>query len=382
MKALLQCRTEQSAAGAALPFVLAGMLALAGVGQAAAGSFNLDDLIAAAKVEAPITVYSSTGKIVDMAKAFTAKYGVKATGVKVNASGQLEMVTREGQAKNVKGDVVAISDVPAGVQQLIPQGFVESWLPPDLAGTIPAQYQNPLTVTNDANVWAYNTEVYPNCPIKNIWELTEPKWKGKVALQDPLGKAIYDDWFNQMSMHADAKVADAYRALYGKDLKTDEKSATAAWVKALAANSPLLTNADEAAAQAVGAPGQKEPFVGLISSAKFRDNADEGFKLGLCTGLDPWTGWLSPTLGLVATGSKSPNAARLFIHYMMTAEGIAPQSADGKLSTNTDVGLPASEPSGIGKVLDQLFPYNSSSAAADWDARQDWQDLWTVNYKK
>ena len=118
--------------------------------------------------------------------------------------------------------------------------------------------------------------------------------------------------------------------------RDDEESATAAWVKALAANGPLLTDADEAAAEAVGAPDQTEPFVGLMSSAKFRDNADAGMKLGLCTGLKPWPGWMYPSLGLIAKGTDSPNAAKLFIHYLMTEEGIAPQAVDGKMSTNTD----------------------------------------------
>ena len=175
-----------------------------------AENFDLETLIEAARKERPINVYSTTGKIVEQAKSFTAKYGVPATGTKANAAAQLEMVIREGQAKNVQGDVIQISDVPAGVGQLLPQGFVESWLPPDLAGSIPARYQNPLVISNEANVWVYNTQAYDSCPVTNIWELTGPAWKGKVAMQDPLGKSSYVDWFNQMATHADDQVAAAY----------------------------------------------------------------------------------------------------------------------------------------------------------------------------
>ena len=177
------------------------------------------------------------------------------------------------------------------------------------------------------------------------------------------------DWFSQMATHADDKVAAAYKAHYGKELKTDEDSATAAWVKALAANSPLLTDADEAAAQAVGAPGQKEPFIGLVSSAKFRNNIDSGSKLGLCTGLQPFAGWMYPSLGLIAKGTDSPNAARLFVRYLLTEEGIAPQAVDGKISTNKDAKLPADEPSGIGKALDQILPYAAATATKRRAAR-------------
>lgn len=351
--------------------------------SAAEEKFDLDALVAAAKTEAPINIYDSTGKIVEMAENFSKTYGLKATGIKVSASAQLEMIVREGQAKNVQGDVVLITDAPAGLAQLLPGGFVESWLPPDMKDKIPAKFQNPLAITTNASVWAYNTEVYGDtCPVKNIWELTTEKWKGKVAFYDPLSKGTYPDWFNQTETHYDDVMAEAYKTQFGKDIDGSEDSATSAWVKAFAQNGPLLSDSDDAISEAVGAPGQKEPFFGLLSSAKFRDNADKGFKLGLCKDLGPWPGWTYVKLGLIATGTKSPNAAKLFIHYILTEEGIAPQVKDGKLPTNPDIGLPPDEPSGIGAVLDKLEQYDASTALDDWDARQDWQDFWRVNYKK
>ncbi len=363
--------------GVSVAALLAGL-----AGAAAAEEFDLQALVAAAEAEPPLQVYSNTGKIVEQAEAFAAKYGVEATGTKANAAAQLEMVIREAQAGNVQGDVLQISDVAAGAAQLLPEGFVTSWVPPDLADRIDPRYQDPLVIANEANVWAYNTQAYDKCPIENIWQLTEPEWKGKVALQAPIGKASYIDWFNQMATHGDEAVAAAYEARYGKPLVTEEESATAAWVAALAANGPLLTDADEAAAEAVGAPDQAEPFVGMMSSAKFRNNTEAGARLGICAGMEPWAGWLYPSLGLIAAGTDSPNAARLFIHYLLTEEGIAPQAADGKMSSNADVGLPEDEPSGIADVVEQMFPYDAATAADDWEARQDWQDLWRVSYVK
>jgi iron(III) transport system substrate-binding protein len=361
---------------------LAAGLAAGATAPAIAEDFDLDALVAAAKAEPPLTIYDSTGKIVEMADAFTAKYGVQATGTKIKAGAQLEMIIREAQANNVQADVFILSDPAAVMAQLMPEKFVYSWVPPDMAEKIPAKYQDPLVVVTTANVWAYNTELYDTCPITNIWQLTEPEWKGKVAMQDPLGKTAFDDWFNQMQSHGDEEVAAAYQDLYGKPLDTGSETATAQWVKALAANSPLLTDADQAASEAVGAPGQTEPFVGLISTAKFRDNSDSDFKLGLCKTMEPWLGFAYGNVGVITSGTDSPNAAKLFIHYAMTEEGIAPQAVDGKMSTNSDVKLPADEPSGLGDVLDKVFPYDISTALDDWDARQDWQDLWRVNYTK
>ncbi len=363
--------------------ILSVALAAASSVTANAGdAFDLDALITAAKAEKPITVYDSTGKIVEMGDAFTKKYGVQAVGTKIKADAQFEMIIREAQAHNVQGDVFLISDPAAAEAQLIPNGFVTSWLPPDLADKIPASAQDPLVVTTEANVFTYNTELHDSCPVTNIWQLTEPQWKGKITFQDPLHKTSFDDWFNQVEKYGDDKMAAAYKAEFGKDINTGSESATKQWVKALAANGPLLTDSDDAASDAVGTPGQKESFMGMMSTAKFRENAASGMKLGLCKGLNPWAGWLYGKVGLITAGSDSPNAAKLFIRYAMTAEGIAPQAVDGKMSSNADVGLPDDEPSGIAAVMDQIFPYEVKNALNDWDARQDWQDLWRLNYRK
>ncbi len=363
-------------------FLLATAIATFASGAVLAEEFNLDALIEAARAEPAINVYDSTGKIVEMAEKFTAMYGVEAIGTKIKAPAALEMIIREAQAGNVQADVSIISDVPAAMAQLIPQGFAESWVSPALAEHIPSEAQNPLLVVSSANIIAYNTTLYDTCPLTNIWQLTEEEWSGRFAMQDPLGKPSYTDWFNQMRTYADDKVRAAYEAQYGKPLETEYDSATEAFVAALAANGPLLTDSDSAAAEAVAAPGQTEPFLGLVASAKFRDNAGAGFSLGLCKGVDPIIGFMNSGAGLMMTGSDSPNASKLFLHYVMTAEGIAPQSADGKMSSNRSVALPDDEPSGIGEYVDQVLAYNPARGEDDWDTRQDWQDFWRVNYAR
>ena len=51
---------------------------------------TLDELIAAAKEEGPITIYDGTSKIEEMAAAFTEEYGIEATGVKADAAEVIE----------------------------------------------------------------------------------------------------------------------------------------------------------------------------------------------------------------------------------------------------------------------------------------------------
>lgn len=343
--------------------------------------FDIEALIAEAKKEKPITVYAVTGKIVETAKAFTEKYGVQASGKKVNEATQIELLIRENQAGNVVGDISVATDVASAMGQLLPEGIVESWTPPDLANDIPASLQNPLVVVSDPHVWTYNTEKYDKCPITNIWQLTEPEWKGKLAMLDLFDKPLYADWFNQIETHLDDKVAKAYEDLYGKKLETDEQSATAAWVKAFAQNGPLLADSSTVA-NAAGAPGQADPFFVITSTAKYRENVTDGLKLGICAGVEPFTGFLYPGFGLIAKQTKSPNAAKLFVHYLMTEEGIAAQTVDGKISGNAKIGLPADEPSGIARHVQELMSFDPATAGDDFEKRQDWQDFWRINYRK
>lgn len=347
---------------------------------ATAQDFDLDALVEAARTEPPISVYDSTGKIVAMAENFAEAYGVEAAGTKARASEQLEMVIREAQAGSIKTSVVLISDVPAAMAQLVPAGFAQSWLPPDLAPDIDESKRDPLLMVSSPNLFAYSTALSESCPVTNIWQLTEPEWRGRLAMEDPLRMPIYTDWFNQLRSHADEDVAAAYRSHFGKELDSEFDSATEALVAALAANGPLITDTDTAAAEATAAPGATDPFISIVSAAKFRDNDLKAYTLGICGDMEPFTGFFNGTAALIVANNPSPNASKLFVHYVMTGEGIAPQVEDGKISSNRTVNLRADEPSGVAGHLDALLPFDTATAVEDWDTRQDWQDFWRLHY--
>lgn len=343
--------------------------------------YTLDKLIEAAKQEGPLTVYDSTGKTADIAEAFTEKYGIETTAVKMKADEQLDVVTREAQAKNVKGDVYLNSNLPAVVSQLLPQGYVTSWFPPDLIDDVPEEFQSPAVVTQEANVWAYNTELNDECPVDNVWELTDDRWKGHLTFQDPLLKSDYMYSFNQWQTHADDEFAAAYEDEYGEELKTEEASATAEWVKRLAASQPILTKSDDDAALTAGAPGQSadQQFLAFVSTAKFRDVAEQGLKLGTCTGIAPFSGRAYQKAAVIASGTENPNAAKLFVHFVFTEEGIEPQLVDGKFSTNTTIPPQSDEPSGVGEIWDEIYVFDPATAEDDFATLADWQDFWRVN---
>jgi iron(III) transport system substrate-binding protein len=365
--------------GALMLTACVGTPPAAGGAPAAAqeGEYDLEALIEAASQEGPITVYDGTSKIEAMAEAFTAKYGIQATGVKLDAAEAIEKVTREAQAGNIVGDVIAISDLPALKNQLLPNELVYSWVPEDLEADIDPSMREPLVVITDPSFWSYNTETYDQCPATNVWDLTEPAFAGKVALQDPMGDSGALDWFSQMAGYGDDNLRDAYQARFGTALDTDLDSAAAEWMTRFAQNNPILAKSSEEVSESVGATGQTDPPLGLISSAKYRNIDEKGYALGVCAGLDPWVGMASPKGITIASGSESPNAAKLFVHFALTEEGITPQIADGKISSNRSITQPA-DPANVGEHRDELFYFDNDGLDTDWADRESWLDLWRI----
>lgn len=342
-------------------------------------NYSLEALIEAAKKEEPITVIDATGKIVSMAENFSAKYGLKATGVKMSGQDQEQVIAREAAAGNVRTDVFNMSNLPSVTSQILPQGHGVSWLAPDLKDKIPAEYQSPAITSNNPWVFAYNTDVYGDtCPVDNLWALTTEEWKGRVAIPDPLLRNETMFWFNQLATHEDAAMREAYKAEFGEELKTDEASATAEWVKRLAQNKPKVTRSDTDVGPIVGAKEEKPP-IGFLSAAIFRDAKKDGYGMGICKEMKPWIGQLTPRVAVIAAGTKSPNTAKLFVRFMMTEEGMAPQLGDGKISTNTDAKMPEKEASGIAAHVDKLYVNHSETSQDDFAKLQDWQDFWLQN---
>jgi iron(III) transport system substrate-binding protein len=213
--------------------------------------------------------------------------------------------------------------------------------------------------------------------VSNIWQLTDPEWKGRVSIPDPLLRNETMFWFNQMETHDDDAMAAAYRDHYGSDLPADAESATSEWVKRFAANGPNVTRKDSEVGPVVGTPGLEDPHFGFVSTSIYR--AKYGYEMGICGGMKPYAGQLTPRVAVIAAGTDSPNAAKLFVHYMMRGEGMTPQLIDGKMATNIDTSMPADEGSGVANFVDQLHVTVSATTDQDFAKLLDWQDLWTIH---
>ncbi|MFC4119765.1 ABC transporter substrate-binding protein [Nonomuraea zeae] len=342
-------------------------------------NFDLEALVAAAKKEGSLLVYDSSGDIEEVAKAFTAKYGIAMEGVKSDTPQTAEKMIREHAADNVTIDAAMYEDGGVLVGQLAPQGVTQTWIPQDLKEQIPAENQNPLLALSKATVFAYNTKLSPGgCPVKNIWDLTEPEWAGKLVMQDPLGKPTVLSFFTQLDAHGNQALEQAFQAKYGKALKTEEKSAAYEWVKRLAGNRPVLTGSDEDISGAVGAPSATDKKIGFMSISKFRNNEDKGYTQSTCEGMAPFTGFSYPKYVAIASKSKHPNAAKLYVHFIMTEEGVKHEIGEGGISGNSTV-KPLVTPAGLSDWQGQLFHTDPKGLLGDMQNRQTISDFWRVN---
>ncbi|MFE7625014.1 ABC transporter substrate-binding protein [Streptomyces sp. NPDC057509] len=342
--------------------------------------FDLDALVAEAKKEGSVTVYDSTGDITKTAAAFTAEYGIKATGVKSKVGDTLEKMTRENQAGNVTIDATFYEDGPSLVGQLLAQKVVYTWIPGSLAQDIPAARQSPLQILSKGNMWIYNPKLFPKgCPVNNIWDLADPAWKGKVAMQDPLGKPNIVEFFNQLKAGGDTQLRQAYKTKYGKELPSGD-SAGEAWIKALARNNPILTSSDDDAAAAVASPNQTKDRVALVSNAKFRDVKDKNYSMRVCAGMQPWAGYQYPKYAAVAAKTEHPAAAKLFVYFMLTQDGVDTQLGTGGVPGNPTLKQGSVMPEGLTDWNKQLFVFDPAGLSSDFDNLQPTQDLWRLNH--
>src|SRR5690606_25319643 len=118
--------------------------------------------------------------------------------------------------------------------------------------------------------------------------------------------------------NADAKMKEAYQAYFGKPLETKQPSATAEWVKRFAGNKVKVQKSDTDVGPIVGASTTDHPVIGFVSAAIFSHAKNKNFPMAVCKQMTPWIGQLTPRVAVIAAGTKSPNAAKLFVHYMMS----------------------------------------------------------------
>lgn len=290
---------------------------------------------------------------------------------------QRERVMRESDAGNIQVDVILYEDGPTLFNELIPRGYVEPYTPETMRGVINEQFLDPVNFRLQPRVFGYNPEVYPDgSPVTNIWQLTEEEWNGRVFLRDPLETPATLSFFATIVENSDM-MADAYRDYYGREIELREEDAGWEFIRRFFENDPAVTGSDDDVAEAIGASGQENPPVGLYTYTKHRDIEERNLSLAVALEMEPFVGYALDNWALVVSDGPNPNAARLFVEFLLQEGGVGPWLGDiGAFSPNPD--LPVHPDDALGSWsawTEVLMPVDYE---AGWAHREALQDYWLM----
>ena len=270
-----------------------------------AESATADDeaLIAAAQKEGSVVWYTTqiiNPLVLALTSAFEKKYDVRVDYVRANASEIVLRLADEARAGKTVADVYDGTTVGEALKR---QGLAERWLPDD-ALTFPPDYRDPDGYWVAQNFYvitaAFNTNLIPAGREPKNWnDLLDPKYRGQIA------------WAGSASVSAGAGFVGIVLKQLG-----DEKGR--AYLAKLARQK--IAAIDAAARVVVDQLIAGEYALGLQI---FPEHADESAAKGAPVkwiAMEPGMSAIVSTTGIVKS-PPHPNAARLFLAYMISEEG-------------------------------------------------------------
>jgi len=297
------------------------------------------ELISAAKKEGSLTVYSITSRIANAAKSFEEKYGITVSAYNLKDFELIEKVSQEGKNNIFGSDVIIAQDSGRVYGEIIKPGYAYSYVPDSMKSIIPEKYHDPLYFSFITKAFIYNSETNVFPPVNNVWELTEEKWAKKFWFKDPLKEGVNANFLTMVtSPEVSARLAESYERHFGKKITLTTPNAGYEWIKALIENQLVMFTSDTKIAASLGERGKGIEAVALGTYSKLRAREKKNLALMPIMGMEPFAGFFYPSFLLVRSNAKSPNAAKLFVEYLLTEEGFSPWSGSlGTYSSNPNI---------------------------------------------
>jgi len=254
-------------------------------------------LMEGAKKEGRLVWYTSTSveDITRLFAAFNKRYPFIKTEFSNAGSARLyNRILNESRVGKVFFDLVAVRGVET--QQLINGGFLQPYASPESAA-YPPGFKDAKGYWVDYfdayNIVAYNTKLVPKEHAPKSWDdLLDPRWKGKIAMDEEMYS-----WYAAVSVAWGRERAQRYmRALARQDIQ--------------------LRSGQTLIAQLMAAG---EFHMGMALAHRIERMKEQGAPVEWVTTLDPVTVSLHPIA--VAAKAQNPNAAKLFIDFLLSKEG-------------------------------------------------------------
>jgi iron(III) transport system substrate-binding protein len=289
-------------------------------GGASGASGELQTLITAAQKEGELTWYSVPAENIAKAvsDAFAKKYNIKVKYVRLTSSDLSTRYSAEAQSGSPAADLFVASYTPF-VKTAATSGWTTG-LPgagiPGYPNDFPAKYllanDGTAVIQVQPSGLSVNTKEGGDA-IKDWTDILDPKWKGKIILVDPRASAAYVPFWNLIIKE------------YGEDFLTKLKAQT----PIVAASAAPATQQLAAGEGAIVMPGVQS----IVEDLKAKGASVAYVQPPASTGPE-----IVPGLSAKAA---HPNAARLFIHYLVSEEGNKIlNSTPGSISPRDAAALP------------------------------------------
>lgn len=328
---------------------------------AAGESMSHEELLEKALAEeGNFVVYGNTSRIVTAAENFGALYGIPFEGSNLKDAEIYTKLSAEIEGKAKGADMVMIQDGASLQSMALDTGYLVNFVPGSVKENIAEGDQNPLIhqFINKVFIWNNKGDNVPN--ITNVWQLTEPQFKGNIIFKTPDAEQVNMNFLVMLTNEEwSGKLAEAYKNLYGKEIELGEyENAGYKWIAEFLQNCSF-GNSDTTIAEEVSqetATGKLGLFVlsKLRSSSVYTENLTVGQYVAAEQGtiIEPFSGFMYPMYALVSSNATRPYTAMLFIEYLMSTDGFKPWGKSiGAYSTNTAVA-----------------PLENDLALADWKA--------------
>ena len=281
----------------------------------------VDELYEKAKEEGSVVIYAKSSRFKDVKTSFEAEYpGITVEPYKISGPDIVQKLVREHNAGVYNSDVVFTSVE----EQLMDEGYLHTYKPSDILENYVDSYTEGSSLINivDIKPVFYNTEAFEEAPVSGWWDLTEPEWKGKVLINDPITDVSFSETFLAIIENSD-EMAQAYKDKYGEEIELTEENAGYEFVKRFIENDPVVISSGEDIVESIGQSGNESTHIGIAPSSKLRHVEQNNVPISAVFDLEPKISAIGTSAMYIADQAPHPNAAKLLIRWTMG-------EADGK----------------------------------------------------
>ena len=299
-----------------------------------------EELYEKALKEDTLVVYTVSTRVVDTKESFEKAYPGLFVEVRDLRSPNLIEEVEKGSSNAVPVcDVVLCNDNSGEFRsRLVDTGIVAPFLPEDIGKHMKEGASDGMvSFLNEAELLFYSTRAYEECPVRNIWELTEEKYRGRIYMPNPL-RSFSTYAFCVSSLEHSEEFAEAYEAFFGEKPVPEGTETTAEYFWKKVSRNIIFTNSSDEVTEALN--DGKADF-GWCVSSKLR-LADVGYSLAPVYKLTPFSGCRTSYAVMMTRGCKNEHSAKLFIRFLLGEEdgrgaGLKPFNTVGTWSVRSDV---------------------------------------------